>query len=249
MSSLVIIHSSADYREASRQVVAAGVPGFDVRVGKTLQDVVGLLDDITDEALVMVEMQGTVRATVSALLPLRRARPRARFAIVGESGTRRDMQDCAAAGIAGFLLRDLPGERLVASVRMMIDRREFIPASVAGIPLVPPGGVILPAHNGGGPGMNGFHPVNGSRPPDLGRLTSRQKDVLKLVVLGMSNRDIATTLNIAEATVKVHVAAVLRTLGLKTRGAAASMVMAKSNDPEWAQALDIETVVRPVASL
>jgi len=86
------------------------------------------------------------------------------------------------------------------------------------------------------------------RRPDLGRLTSRQRDVLKLVVVGMSNRDIAATLDIAEATVKVHVAAILRTLGLKTRGEAARYVMALSTDPEWARALSIETVYRPVVS-
>lgn len=233
MSRLIIIHSSAEYLDRSRAAVASDIPTLDVRTGSSLTEVVGLIDDIAADALVLAEIQGTVRATVSALLPLRRARPRARFAIVGESGTRRDMQDCAAAGIAGFLLRDLPADRFIATLKLMLERREFIPATVGGIPVTPRE-------------MNGTSGHAAVPRPDLGRLTTRQRDVLKLVVLGMSNRDIAATLDIAEATVKVHVAAILRTLGLKTRGQAASVVMALSSDPEWARALSIETVRRPV---
>ena len=48
-------------------------------------------------------------------------------------------------------------------------------------------------------------------------LTSRQQQVLELLVEGRSNRDIAETLGLAENTVKVHLAAIFRTLNVTSR--------------------------------
>jgi DNA-binding NarL/FixJ family response regulator len=48
-------------------------------------------------------------------------------------------------------------------------------------------------------------------------LTGRQVDVLDLILLGLSNKRICRELDLAEGTVKVHVSAVLRALGARTR--------------------------------
>ncbi len=227
MTYLVVIHTDATFREHVREAVASGLPGLDIRCGETLDDVASLVDDVAVGGLVLAEIQGTVRATVSALLPSRRRRPRLRFAIVGERGSRRELQDCIAAGIAGFVLKDLPADRIVAIVRAMLGGAEFVPPSVGGQPIIDPR-------------VRGEARPTPAADPD--RLTERQREVLKLVVVGMSNRDIATTLHIAEATVKVHVAAALRTLGIKNRAAAPKAVAALAADPRWAQALGFQTL-------
>jgi DNA-binding NarL/FixJ family response regulator len=53
-------------------------------------------------------------------------------------------------------------------------------------------------------------------------LTPRQKDVLTLVVKGNSNKEIARELGLGEGTVKVHLASLFRTLGVRSRSAAAA---------------------------
>jgi DNA-binding NarL/FixJ family response regulator len=53
-------------------------------------------------------------------------------------------------------------------------------------------------------------------------LTPRQKDVLELLVTGLSNKEIARALQLGEGTVKVHVAALFRTLGVTSRAGAAA---------------------------
>ena len=53
-------------------------------------------------------------------------------------------------------------------------------------------------------------------------LTRRQRDVLRLIQAGASNRDIAGELGISEGTVKLHVSAILRALGVKNRTMAAA---------------------------
>lgn len=55
----------------------------------------------------------------------------------------------------------------------------------------------------------------------FGRLTERQRDVLRLVATGASNKEIAAQLTITEATAKLHVHKVLRALSLNNRTEAA----------------------------
>ena len=52
-------------------------------------------------------------------------------------------------------------------------------------------------------------------------LSARQHDVMKLIVRGLSNKEIARTLDLAEGTVKIHVAALFRKLGVQRRSAVA----------------------------
>lgn len=58
-------------------------------------------------------------------------------------------------------------------------------------------------------------------PPELAKLTAREKEVLQLIATGYSNREIATELYITERTVKNHVNSILRSLNLRDRTQAA----------------------------
>jgi DNA-binding NarL/FixJ family response regulator len=58
-------------------------------------------------------------------------------------------------------------------------------------------------------------------PPTLDALTVRQRDVLSLMMRGMSNKEIARALKLAEGTVKIHVSALFRKFGAHHRAGAA----------------------------
>ena len=57
----------------------------------------------------------------------------------------------------------------------------------------------------------------GFRPPRTLMLTNREKDVLKTLVLGLSNREIAAALGMSERTVKAHLVKLMSKLGVKNR--------------------------------
>jgi DNA-binding NarL/FixJ family response regulator len=60
--------------------------------------------------------------------------------------------------------------------------------------------------------------------PTLGngddKLTARQKEVLNELLKGQASKEIARSLDIAEGTVKIHLAAIYRALGVRTRAEA-----------------------------
>ena len=68
------------------------------------------------------------------------------------------------------------------------------------------------------PGAAHHHePASAAEPLALQSLSPRERDILRELARGASNKEIARTLDIAETTVKVHVQHVLRKLGLTSR--------------------------------
>jgi DNA-binding NarL/FixJ family response regulator len=87
------------------------------------------------------------------------------------------------------------------------------PLMAAALRLVSEGGIYVPPQ-----AINGHASERSEAPPPL---TCRQFDVLRLIVKGMANKEIARVLRIAEDTVKQHAKAVYAALGIATRSQAA----------------------------
>ena len=106
-------------------------------------------------------------------------------------------------GAKGYLLKDTPSEELAAAIRA-VDK---------GYTQLGPG-LFEKA-------MPKVATPPSSPPPGWENLTPREKEVLRLIVAGASNREIAETLYISEGTVKNHVTRILSQLGLRDRTQAA----------------------------
>lgn len=119
----------------------------------------------------------------------------------------------------------LSGEDDARLVRQVVDdgAAGFIPKSstqqvmIAALQLILAGGTYVPAS-----ALHGVMPdaaddsVSGKRSP-LSHLSDRQREVLQRVVQGKPNKRIASELEISEATVKAHLSAAFRALGVRNR--------------------------------
>jgi len=106
------------------------------------------------------------------------------------------------AGASGFLLKDVRPADLVEAIRIVAGGDALLAPTVTRR--------LLDRFARDLPGADAV-------PPDLGVLTERELEVLRLVALALSNAEIAAELVVTEATVKTHVSSVLRKLHLRDR--------------------------------
>jgi DNA-binding NarL/FixJ family response regulator len=109
---------------------------------------------------------------------------------------------CLASGAMGFIPKSLSLDRIGPAIRSVLQGKPYAPAeamveAAGGWPPRPPAG-----------------PVPEVAMPSL---TERQRDVLQLIMKGLPNKLICRQLQLAEGTVKVHVSAVLKALGVRSR--------------------------------
>jgi DNA-binding NarL/FixJ family response regulator len=107
------------------------------------------------------------------------------------------------AGASGFMLKDVRPAELADAVRVVAGGDALLAPSVTRR--------LLDRFADALPGPDA------SPPADLGELTEREVEVLRLVALALSNAEIAARLFLTEATVKTHVSSILRKLGLRDR--------------------------------
>ncbi|GAA3386271.1 response regulator transcription factor [Cryptosporangium minutisporangium] len=118
------------------------------------------------------------------------------------------------AGAAGFLLKDAEAADLIAAVRLVAAGEGMVAPRVTRR--------LIDAFARG--------PVHSTEPPPgLEKLTPREREVLDRLGQGLSNAEIAETLEMAEATTKTHVSRILAKLGLRSRVQAA--VLARELQP------------------
>lgn len=117
--------------------------------------------------------------------------------------------DALQAGAAGFLIKDTPPAQLVAAVTAAHDGGAVISPTTAR---------RLVDHL-----VAARAASQRPAPAAIASLTDRERDVLGLIALGCSNREISARLGITELTTKTHVSRLLAKLGLDSRVQAAAL--------------------------
>ncbi|MFI5914104.1 response regulator [Dactylosporangium sp. NPDC051541] len=153
-----------------------------------------------DVVLMDVRMPGTDGIDATARLTAAGERPRVIIL------TTYDLDDtlyaALRAGASGFLLKDVRPAELVEAIRV-VARGEALLAPAVTRRL-----------------LDRFVATDTTPPPPVGalaQLTEREREVLLLLARGAANAEIAAQLVVAEATVKTHVSAILRKLGVRDR--------------------------------
>ena len=145
------------------------------------------------------------------LKAVRECFPSTWVAVVSSSKRRHDILLALEAGVHGYVPKSLGTKGLTAALRTILGGEIYIPPSLADLSSnsEKPTDQLLP----GGASANSESAAG---------LTPRQRDTLALLVQGKSNKEIARTLNLSEGTVKVHIAALFRNLGVHKRSGAAA---------------------------
>ena len=148
--------------------------------------------------VVLMDLRMPLMGGVEAIAAIRREWPDAKVIVLTTYDGDEDIYRSLQAGAQGYLLKDMFFEELESAIRAVHAGGRKIPGVVA---------ERLAERMGGAD------------------LTSRELEVLKLIVRGLSNKEIGAALGISEATVKSHINSILSKLGVTDRTQAATTAL------------------------
>lgn len=171
--------------------------------------------DGADLALVILDLDMPGLEGPHALADVRRARPDVKLVVLSASTGRDDILGCLAAGVHGYLVKTEGTKALLERLGDILRGRICVPTSLAEPGVVEEREPRRPS----------------ALPRAISALTARQQSTLRLLARGMSNKEIGRALAISDRTVKMHLSAIYRVLGVRNRTEAA-MILHESAQAE-----------------
>jgi len=174
------------------------VEGFEIVAEATngLQALTLFREHRPDITLMDLRMPGA--GGVETIIAIRKEFPDARIIVLTTFDGDEDIFRAIQAGARGYLLKGMDAEELIDAIQTVHRGKSRIPAAVA---------------------ERLAERLSGNA------LTDRETEVLKTIVAGKSNKEIAAALFISEATVKTHINNLLSKLGVADRTQAATMAL------------------------
>jgi len=142
----------------------------------------------------LMDLRMPVMSGVEAIRAIRKEFKNAAFVVLTTYQGDEDIHRALEAGALAYLLKGMSDHELIEAIRAVHSGLRYIPKPIVD--------------------------VLAKRPP-CSELSSRERQILALIVRGMSNRQIGDELGIAEATVKWHVNLILSRLNVADRTQAA----------------------------
>jgi two-component system nitrate/nitrite response regulator NarL len=135
---------------------------------------------------------------LDGLVRLRQLRPAAPVVLLSANDSAHIIVDGLRRGARGFIPKSSSPDVMMAALQVILAGGTYVPA--AGI-------------------------ARRTEPEDSRALTARQREVLELLARNRTNKEIAEELGMRVNTVRVHVAAILKALGVENRNEAARVAL------------------------
>ena len=197
---ILIADDHALIRTGVRGFLAGLSLGNHVEAASSLDEVVAVLGtQVVDLLLIDLDMPGM--HGMASLNTLREKFPALRIAVLSGTDDRHTIMQALGAGVNGYIPKAVLPDELAFAIESILAGRIYLPPNIT--------------TQGHAAGAVAAWPT-----PALG-LTGRQDEVLALLTRGLSNKEIARDLNMAEGTVKIHIAGIFRCLNVQNRTEAA----------------------------
>ncbi len=151
----------------------------------------------SDLDLIIIDLDMPDMKWEDGLRELQAKAPESRFVVISASEDVRNIKKVLDMGISGYIPKRSETKVLLSALKLVLDGGTYLPPSIMDAAVSP--------HADAGTSRSGKV------------LTPRQAEVLDYVAEGMSNKQIAYKMNVSEATVKLHINALLRAVGATNR--------------------------------
>ena len=212
MSTILIADDHPLFREALRGAVQRILPGASLHEADSVDALYRLVEAHADADLLLMDLNKPGAHGFSALVRLRALHPQLPVVVVSAREEPGVMRRALDHGALGFIPKSADSETIGLAVGQVLDGERWAPAAAASAPA-----------------MDRDEQAVAQR---VRELTPQQFRVLQMLGEGRLNKQIAWDLGVSEATIKAHVTAVLRKLGVHNRTQAVLMAGRLAVDPD-----------------
>ncbi|MFC3748520.1 response regulator [Paenibacillus sp. GCM10012306] len=158
--------------------------------------------------LVLLDIQMPLMDGITALKQIKRTCPEVHILILTTFIETDYIVDGMAHGANGYLLKDMDGDKMISSIRDAVSGQFILPAAVAAKLALRMRGL---SHE--------YEDLLSDRLGNI-ELTEREEDIARLIIRGLSNREISDSLHIAEGTTRNYISNLYGKLGVTDRAQA-----------------------------
>lgn len=195
---IIIADDHPLFRAALRQAVTQAVSGVDIVEADSLAAVQEAVEQHGDADLVLLDIHMPGTHGFSGLVFLRGQHPGVPVVVVSGSEETHVMKRAIDYGASGFIPKSAPLETISEAITAVLEGEEWLPQELAD-------------------NMDEVSEEDQQFAAALASLTPQQFRVLTMLTEGLLNKQIAYELSVSEATIKAHVTAILRKLGVHSR--------------------------------
>ncbi len=156
------------------------------------EEALGILQADSEFTLILLDLNLPGMDGMTGLSKLRDVAPATPIVVLSASENTAKIKQAINSGAKGYIPKSANREIILNALRLVLSGGVYLPVNIMDVPI----------------------PAGSSEEQPL---TPRQRDVLRWLARGKSNKEIAALLGMAENTVRVHVAAILKYLGVKNR--------------------------------
>lgn len=192
---ILLLDDHSLFRDGLEYLLKALDPSLKVIQAATILEAQNELSQNNNVALLLIDLDMPEKNGFEAMASFHDKFPLIPCVILSASNKRSDVEKALAQGAMGYISKSSKGEALYNAIKLILSGEIYIPYEI-------------------------MHKERRSNSLDRLQLSQRQKQVIQLVAEGHANKMIAYKLDIAEPTVKMHLAAIFGKLDVHNRTAA-----------------------------
>lgn len=209
---LLIIDDHPLFRDGLAALLRQSSASVHVTQATSAEEALNLADEqIFDAVFMDLMMPGLCGEP--AIREFARRHPDLPVIVLSSSESPGDVRRVIHAGASGYIPKSATAQTVVSALKLVLSGNVYVPPLLVSAPV-----------------RSADADAQGTR-GSLAQLTERQVDVLRYLRDGLTNKEISANLGIAEKTVKVHIAAIFKTLNVVNRTQAAKFLRDATGAP------------------
>ena len=204
---ILLIDDHDLFRDGTKLVLTNYEAGTQVLCANSYETAIPLMTENQDLDVILLDLSLPGLSDIDALKAVRSQMPFVPVVVLSGNEDSTKVQQMLNMGAQGYIPKSTSSEVLLQSIKLVLSGGIYVPPEIL-------------------PQLNNQVEQPTSELVDA-PLTPRQLEVLKKLIHGNSNKEIALVLKMAESTVQVHIAAILKELNVTNRTRAAHLAVQK----------------------